>query len=113
MQFKQNHFLHFIIILAVVIFLALGVGAKQVQLDNITKDTNRLASARLIVNAIDGYKSHFQKYPDKLEDLKDFLSPIPQDPDTNKPFSYTKTAEGYTLIIPQTLTKEITFTKKN
>ena len=113
MQFKQNHFLHFIIIIAMVIFLAVGISTKQIRLDKETQDTNLLASARLIVSAIDGYKSHFQKYPDKLEELKDFLSPIPQNPDTKKPFTYKKTVEGYTLIIPQTLTKEITFTKKN
>ena len=101
MDFKQNHFLHFIITMIVMIFIALGIGGYQVKLMIETRDANRLAASKLILVAIENYEKNFQEFPENLQQLKPFLSPIPVDPVTGELFEYQKGPDGFLIIIPQ------------
>lgn len=101
MSFKNNHFLHFLITLTVLILLASGLFLYQCKIDLETRNVDRISSAKLIILALDNYHKNFGNYPEKLESIKDFLDPIPVDPKTKQIFIYTKTEKGFELIIPQ------------
>lgn len=111
MNFRNNHFVHFIITLAVLACFGSGLFLYQHKIDRETQDVDRISSAKLIVLALDNYHQNFNKYPEKLEEIKDFLSPIPVDPVTKQIFPYTKTEKGFELTIPQETHKGYLFQK--
>lgn len=111
MKFQENHLLHFILICILIVFLTSGIFYKQSLLDQESRNTNRIASARLIVLAIENYQKNFKEYPSTLADIKDFLSPVPSDPQTGKLFPYEKTKTGYIFTIPQEGAETIKFQK--
>ena len=107
MKFSENHRLHFIIILILVLGLASGIFVEQGRIDTETRNTNRLASVRLIANALEIYKKSYNKYPEKLDELHDFLQPIPTDIGTGKSFEYHLKDKQYLITIPQEGKKDL------
>ena len=110
-KFSDNHLLHFFIVLLVIILISVGLFCYLNLTLRETRNTNRLISAKLIVNALDNYQEKMDEYPEDLLKIEEFLSPLPVDPITNKLFKYQKKDNGYTLIIPQENKSDINFQK--
>ncbi len=111
MRFLENHKLHFVVTIMLIVFCSSFLFLHFEKTRNISIDSNRIATARLLNTAIETYKTEFKIYPEKLEDLLNFINPVPVDIKTQKQFEYIKTDTWFKLVIPQSLKEEFIFQK--
>ena len=98
---SKNHRLHFTITLIFLTLISIGVFWYLHCIEIETQNTNRLSGGRLIINSLDSYQKEIGKYPENLNELQDFIYPLPSDPKTGEFFEYKKEGNSFTLIIPQ------------
>ncbi len=111
MNFSNNHKLHLII---TILFITLCSSFLYIHLNKtrqISIDSNRIATARLMHTAIEAYNKELGLYPEQLDDIVDFINPVPIDIKTKKYFKYTKTELWFTLTIPQDTKDDFVFQK--
>ena len=72
----------------IVLILSLGVVSYN-QVFITSRDSTRKSDLQIISNALEQYKSNTGNYPSNLENVSNYLNPIPQDPKTNQDYVYS------------------------
>lgn len=68
-------------------------------LQDTINDTKRTADLRTIQSALEMYRAENENYPSLLSDLDRYISPLPRDPVTFKPYKYFSSHNRNTYVL--------------
>lgn len=87
---KQSGFtlLEILVTISIIaLILSLGI-VSYTQVFITSRDSTRKSDIQIISNALEQYKSNTGNYPSTLENISQYLNPIPQDPQTKQDYIY-------------------------